>query len=421
MPPYHIALLFNANKIYDRQIISGIGQYIASTRVEWDLFIEEDFRGLAVGIEQWGGDGIIADYDDPQIAAALSKLSIPVVAVGGSYANEDRYPAGIPYVATDNFKLVRLAYDHLLERGLSHFALYSLQPLPGNRWAQEREDAFAAIARTERIQGVIHRGASISAGAWGQSQAELAEWVRSLPKPVGIICVTDARARQLLQACNAVKLAVPEQVAIVGIDNEPMAQVLSRTPLTSVIQGTEQMGRVAARTLHQHLCGERSATRVLLPPAGLNVQASSLYQAVHSPYVMRALHYLRQFAHTGIKAEQVALYVGVSRTALEERFKRELKKTVHQAILQHKLERALALLADESNSLVEVAAQSGFTTVQYMCSVFRREYQCTPGEMQQRSRGNGASGPVELPATAYVRPPGGARRPAERRRRRTGA
>ena len=109
MSPYRIALLFNANKVYDRQVIAGIGQHLTFTRVKWDLFMEEDFRSRTAGIHLWRGDGIIADFDDPIVAEAVSALPLPVVAVGGSYATESHYPTGIPYVATDNQKLVRMA------------------------------------------------------------------------------------------------------------------------------------------------------------------------------------------------------------------------------------------------------------------------------------------------------------------------
>ena len=120
MPTAHrIALLFNGNKIYDRDIIAGIAAYLNTTRVSWDLFLEEDFRCRLPGIERWQGDGIIADFDDPAVCAALANSHLPVVAVGGSYAQDSGYPAGIPYVATDNFKIVKLAYDHLVEAGLS--------------------------------------------------------------------------------------------------------------------------------------------------------------------------------------------------------------------------------------------------------------------------------------------------------------
>src|ERR1700684_1484241 len=89
--PHRIALLFNANKVYEREIITGIGQYLLSTRVAWDLFLEEDFRARLTGIERFDGDGIIADFDDPAVCDALENCPLPVVAVGGSYQDAARY------------------------------------------------------------------------------------------------------------------------------------------------------------------------------------------------------------------------------------------------------------------------------------------------------------------------------------------
>lgn len=387
MSPHRIALLFNANKVYDRQVIAGIGHYLKSTRVVWDLFLEEDFRCRTLGIQHWRGDGIIADFDDPTVEEALAHLSIPVVAIGGSYADDSRYPANIPYVATDNAKLVRVAYDHLIEQGLQRFAFYGLPPSPGNRWAQEREDAFLRMIAADGLEGSVYRGSPTSAGGWGRSQEDMVAWVRSLPKPIGVVAVTDARARQLLQACVVADVPIPEQIAVVGIDNDPMAQLLSRIPLTSVIQGAEEMGRMAAQVLHQMLHGgDCSSTRVLVPPVGLSVQASSQHEPLRSPYVMRAKHYIRQYACLGIKTEQVADYVGISRTLLEEHFKRELKQTVHQAILEHKLEMARSMLVDNSIPLADVAVRCGFTSLQYMYAVFRREFNCTPRQFLGSAR-----------------------------------
>ncbi|MBA3928798.1 LacI family transcriptional regulator [Pseudoxanthomonas japonensis] len=388
MSPHRIALLFNANKVYDRQIMTGIGNYLKSTRVVWDLFMEEDFRSRTIDIRQWLGDGIIADFDDPSVEEALSGLPIPVVAVGGSYADESRYPARIPYIATDNGELVRLAYDHLIKQGLCHFAFYGLPPLAGNRWAQEREQAYEQATGADGIASITYRGSPTSAGGWGRAQEDLIAWMHSLPKPIGIIAVTDARARQLLQACIAADIPVPEQVAIVGIDNDQMVQLLSRIPLTSVIQGAEEMGHRAAQTLHQMLRGgDLSCTRIVVPPVGLSVHASSRHQPLKSPHVMRACHYIRQYVHLGIKSEQVAQYVGISRTVLEEHFKRELNKSVHDMILEHKLEMARGMLEDASIPLADVAVRSGFTSLQYMYAVFRREYNCTPRELAKMPRG----------------------------------
>jgi LacI family transcriptional regulator len=381
MSPHRIALLFNANKVYDRQIIAGISDYLKSTRVVWNLFMEEDFLSRTVGIQHWRGDGIIADFDDPTVVEALASLRVPIVAIGGSYADESQYPSRVPYVATDNIKLVRLAYDHLIEQGLRRFAFYGLPPLSCNRWAQERESAFRRMLAEDGLDCMVYRGSPTSAGGWGRALEDMVAWVRSLPKPIGIIAVTDARARQLLQACVLADVPVPEQIAIVGIDNDPMVQLLNSIPLTSVIQGAQEMGRCAAQLLHQMLHGgDHSATRMIVPPVGVSVQTSSLHQPLKSQHVMRARHYIRQFAHLGIKAAQVAQYVNVSRSLLEEHFKRELKKSVHAVVLEQKLEKARGMLKDKSISLSDVAVRCGFTSPQYMYTVFRREHNCTPRE-----------------------------------------
>jgi LacI family transcriptional regulator len=388
---HRIALLFNANKVYDREIIAGVGQYLLSTRVSWNLFLEEDFRCRLAGIERFDGDGIIADFDDPAVCDALADCRLPVVAMGSSFEDPSHYPAGVPYIATDNLKLISLAYTHLIGAGLRHFALYSLPLSNEHRWAHQRELAFARLRGTEgrtpeQIDTEIYRGLSTSAPTWNQAIEQLTQWLHALPKPVGIIAVTDARARQLLQACLIAGIPVPEDVAIIGIDNDPLARTLTRIPLSSVIQGTEEMGRTAAHLLHQMLHGARfGARRILVPPVGINVLESTKHRPIASPYVARARHFIRQYACQGIRTEQVADYVGVSRSSLEEHFRRELSCTIHQEILRQKLDAAKALLARRDMATAEVAIRCGFTSLQYMHAVFRRELGCTPREFQERA------------------------------------
>ncbi|NKI68269.1 substrate-binding domain-containing protein [Collimonas pratensis] len=402
IPAVHrIALLFNGNKIFDRDIIAGIGEYLSSTRAAWDLFLEEDFRCRLQGIERWQGHGIIADFDDPAACEALAKVSLPVVAVGGSYADASGYPADTPYVATDNFKLVKLAYDHLIEAGLRRFACFSLPEAAVNRWAQEREKAFATLMQRDGMQGEIYRGVGTSAPSWDTAVEQQIAWLQTLPKPIGIIAVSDARARQLLQACLCAGIAVPEQVALIGIDNDPLARILTRVPLSSVIQGTREMGRTAAHLLHQMLQvggGARLAgTRILVPPAGINVLASSRHEALNHPHVMQAMHFIRQYACQGIKTEQVADYVGVSRSSLEWYFRRELGRSVHDEILRFKLDAAKGMLEEQqaqgqeqARSIAEIAVSCGFTSLQYMHAVFKRELACTPREYQDRMATHGS-------------------------------
>ena len=385
LPPVHrIALLFNGSKIYDRGIIAGIGNYLSSTRASWDLFLEEDFLCRLRGIERWQGDGIIADFDDPLIGEALAGSRVPVVAVGGSYEDVSKYPKGIPYVATDNHALMKLAYEHLVEAGLTRFACFSLPEAQANRWAQEREKAFRGLVQRDGLPVEIYRGLGTSAPLWDSAVEQQIAWLHSLPKPIGIIAVTDARARQLLQACLTAGIAVPEEVALIGIDNDPLTRTLTRVPLSSVIQGTETMGRTAAALLHQMLHGKPcTGTQVLVPPDAINVQASSLHQPLGNPYVMQALLFIRQYACQGIKTDQVAAYVGVSRSSLEAHFRKARGCSVHDEILRFKLAAAAKGLENHSLAIADIAARCGFTSAQYLHTVFRREFGCTPRQYQQ--------------------------------------
>jgi LacI family transcriptional regulator len=376
---FRIALLFNGNKSFDREILAGIAAYLETTRVAWDLFLEEDFQLRLAEIGQWQGDGIIADFDDPAVAQALAGSPLPVVAVGGSYANPADYPRGIPYVATENDKLVKLARNHLIDTGLQRFAMFSLPATAQNRWAREREQAFRRLMAHDGMAADVFHGCETSASAWDDAVQGQVAWLRSLPKPVGIIGVTDARARQLLQACALAGIAVPEEVALIGIDNDPLVRALSRIPLSSVIQGTHEMGRTAAHLLSQMLSGGRLPdTRILVPPAGIEVGGSSQHAVIRHPRVMRACHFIRRFACRGIKTSQVAEYVGTSRSSLEANFRTELGCSVHDEILRSRLDAARAALACPQRTIAEVALACGFVTAQYMHLVFKRELGCTP-------------------------------------------
>ena len=388
---HRVGLLFNANKCFDREVIAGISAYLQSTRAPWDVFLEEDFRLRLTGIERWRAGGIIADFDDPAVVEALSACRVPVVAVGGSYADESAYPAGVPYVATDNFQLVKLARDHLIDVGLRRFALFSLPATGQNRWALERENAFRKLMREDQMEAPVFRGCVTDASSWDEAVQGQIAWLRSLPKPVGIIGVTDARARQLLQACSIAGIEVPEQVALIGIDNDPMVRMLTRIPLSSVIQGAQEIGRSAAHMLNRMLHGVRLPhTRILVPPAGIQAFASSEHLPVKNPHVMRAKHFIRQYACQGIKAHQVAEYVGVSGSSLETYFRQELGCSVHDVILRFKLDAAKAGLESGDRSTADVARACGFTTSQYMHLVFKRELGCTPRAYRERVLGGNA-------------------------------
>lgn len=379
---YKISIIFNANKVYDRGVICGIGEYFQASQCDWDIYIEEDFYSYKRKLDLDAYDGIIADFDDPELECVLSKSNTVVIGVGGSYHNQNDYPQ-IPYVATDNHQLVAQAFKHLRGKGLENFAFYGLPENAKFRWARERECAFKKIMSEHGITGSVYQGYETKPENWTYTINRLADWLQSLSEPTGIIAVTDSRARHLLQVCDHLRIMVPDKIAVIGIDNEELTQYLSRVSLSSVEQGTKRMGYEAAKMLHQRLSGKLMTTpRLLVPPVKVHERQSTDYKPLKDPYVIQAMHYIRLNACKGIKVEQVLSHVGISRSNLETRFKNETDHSIHQEIHNIKLEKAKDLLIGTSLSIQEISEVCGYPSLQYMYSVFKKECDITPKDFR---------------------------------------
>jgi len=172
---------------------------------------------------------------------------------------------------------------------------------------------------------------------------------------------------------------VPEQLCVVGIDDEEMTQALIRTPLTSVRQGCKRMGYLAAQSLHRKMQGlPMPQTRMLVKPETIQARASSEHMCLTDPYVMQALHYIRNNACKGIKSEQVCDFVQISRSNLERRFRDQCGHSIHQALHDTRLEQAKNLLTQNALSTAEIAAVCGYPSVQYLHNVFKKDLGITP-------------------------------------------
>ena len=355
---HRITLLFNANKAYDRQVVEGVGEYLQASQLEWDIFIEEDFRARIENIKEWLGDGVIADYDDPEIENLLIDVNVPIVGVGGSFHRPECYPP-VHYIATDNAALVESAFLHLKEKGINRFAFYGLPASSCKGWAAEREHAFCQLVAREKYRGVVYQGLETAPENWQHAQNRLADWRLHIP--------------------------VPEKLCVIGIDNEELTRYLSRVALSSVAQGTRQMGYQAAKLLHRLLENEElPLQRQLIPPMRVVERRSTDYRSLTDPSVIQAMHYIRNHACKGIKVEQVLDAVGISRSNLEKRFKEEVGETIHTVIHSEKLEKARSLLVSTTLSINEISQMCGYPSLQYFYSVFKKEYDVTPKEYRDR-------------------------------------
>jgi LacI family transcriptional regulator len=288
-----VALLVEWSRAYGRGVLRGIGRYV-QTHGRWKVYHTERSLSDAAPpwLRTWKGDGIIARIENPRLAAQLKRMGLPLV---------DLFEHGgrghVPTVLTDNRSISRLAADHLLERGLKQFAYCGL---PGIFSSDERYRHFArhlaaaghevSVCDTPRRQ----RTTSIAASEDYEVPREgaMVRWLRALPKPVGLMACNDLRAHQVLMVCDENHLAVPEEVAVVGVDNDEVICGLSRPPLSSVEHNPEEVGYQAAALLDRMMQGDAPLNRkIVIEPRGIVARQSTDIVAVPDADVAAAMHY----------------------------------------------------------------------------------------------------------------------------------
>ncbi len=351
----------------------------------WSLYVEEDPLQKLPDLRTWQGDGIIAGLDEQKVAAAVGGLDIPVIGTGGGYGWYEP-DSGIPYFYTGNDEIARLAAEHLLDQGFTRFAYCGFPRTRVNGWSEERARAFERRIGEAGFSCSTYTGRHRSARKWAELQCELSAWLESLEKPLALMACNDARARHVLEACRTIGARVPEDVAVVGVDNDALMCELTRPPLSSVEQGTLRMGYQSAALLDRIIDGEKvPSIRNVIEPEGLVVRRSSDILAIEDADVADAVRFIREHACEGIQVPDVVKLVQVSRSLLETRFKAVMDRTIHAEIQRMQIQRAKQLIAATDLSFRRVAAQAGFQSVQYLTTVLRQHTGQTPAQYRKRS------------------------------------
>ena len=373
-----VALVIETSKGFGRGILRGITRYVHE-RGPWSIYIDE--RGLddpaPPWLRGWKGDGIILRTSNPRTLAQVRKSTAKLV-----YLGEHR-PDGVPMVCLDQTSVARLAAEHLLDQRLQHFGYVGIA---GRRWVNWRRDAFVdrlaeAGAKTEVFEFLVPQG---SRSSWERQQGDLAHWLTALPKPVGVLACYDVMGLRVLDACRQADLAVPEQVAVLGVDNDDLLCELADPPLSSVAPDLERLGYEAAALLDQLMAGgPPPPTRLLVGPLGVVRRQSSDVVAVSDADLAVALRLIREQACNGIDVDDLARQSGLSRRALERRFQKYVEHSPHAEILRIRIERAKQLLRETDLGLKAIAARSGFQHASYLAAVFRESTGHTPGEYRK--------------------------------------
>lgn len=379
-----VAVAFRGGVPHLARLLSGISEY-AQQCGHWVLTFSPETLTIPIkSLQGWPGHGVLALLHTEAEARAARALRIPVVNLSGALA-----AAELPRVVVDYRMAGRLAAEHLLERGFERFGFYGLV----DRWhSHQRQIGF--VERLER-EGLRCDVLQVPSGfttprPWRFWMKPLEKWLRGLKPPVGVLAVHDPRAALLVDACDQLGLRVPEDVAVMGVDNDPLACQFARVPLTSVSRNDRRVGYEAAALLDRLMAGE-SAPRedVVVPAGGVVRRRSTDTFAIEDAHVKRLVRYVAEHVGERFGVERLERLVSFSRRSLEQRFQRCLRCTPYEHVLRARVRRAEDILAESPKcSLGSVARACGFNDTRRFRLVFRRITGIAPDEYHRRRLGD---------------------------------
>ena len=362
-------------------MLQGIVQYERSHR-QWTTFLDDEalaerdprfLRG-----EKW--HGVISRHTSPLLVKNCAELGIPLVDL-----NDTPVFPGVPKIRPDNVTIGHLGAEHFLERGFHHFAYCGWA---NEGWSCDRRDGFVDALRLAghscELLDLEYPGAITP--DWNAGQiTRLVTWLRRLPKPAAIMSCVDVRAFQVMSAAHQAGLFVPEEIALLGVNNDTMRCELSYPPLSSVALNSHQSGYHAAEVLDRMIRGgDPGIVDVRIEPVGVVTRLSTDILAVTDKNVAAALNFIRERACTGISVNEVMSHAGASRSQMEKRFRRCIGRSPQAEIRRVQLARVKELLIETDFPLKTIASMTGFEHMEYLSVVFKRLTKESPGHFRKR-------------------------------------
>jgi len=362
---------------YGRSIARGV---LAYARIErrWQVFVEE----LNVLDLQRGNlpDGVIVHGSKTNAVELLAHYHIPAVNVSGMQPLSD-VPSVLPY----DEKIGRLGAEHFLERGFRHFGFWGIF---GHGYSTRRQQGFTAAIEEAGYPCAVWQGSSTVIEADRQAdRAARIDWIRNAPRPIGIMACNDGRARSVYTSAMEAGLRVPDEVAILGVDNDELHCETAGLSLSSIDICLETIGFVAAEMLEARMNGEPAATRpTLVAPKAVVVRQSTDVLAVPDTEVAAALRFIRESATRGIGVDDVANATALSRRMLERRFRQVVGRTLHDEIRRVQLDKVCMLLNSTDMDLRRIALACGLRSASYLSAVFHSGMRITPSAYRRQFR-----------------------------------
>lgn len=394
--------MIGCSRASERGLLRGVARY-SRLHDQWTLLREPPFyrksphhwarRGVKtpVRLREGGFDGIIG------FAANKAQLetSLPEGFPSVVLPIEEEIP-GHCTIVEEIHTVGRMAAEHFLDRGFSRFAFCGFDPM---YWSRVRQEGFAQHLAEAGFAVHLYEPPRRSARvSWETEQTRIADWLRSLPKPIALMACNDDRAQQILEAGKVAGTKIPDEIAVLGVDNDDMICELANPPLSSIALNFEEAGYEAAAQLDRQMrTGRFSAEEICVRPRYIHARLSTDVLAVDDPIVVEALHFIRAHAGEVLSVDDVVRMTSTSRRLLERHFRRALGVSVYAEIQRVHIERACRMLVETRWPLADVAKRCGFSSPVHFSVAFKRQMGLTPDQHRKS-----AAVPIPDPARSHL-------------------
>jgi LacI family transcriptional regulator len=359
---------------YGRGVLRGVMQY-ANLRTDWE-FVMPPMYSLASRTldEPLATDGVVAMIHAARTLERFRDAGVPLVNAARTMSSRKLRQVHVPTVLPDDALVGKMAFDYFWER---HFRSFGFCGHPTASWSRTRRGAFAAQCQRENV-------------FFSETTAvdEVSrQWITSLPKPCAILAANDRYAWHAIDVCRESGISVPEEIAVLGVDNDVLLTEMVRPTLSSIDLGAERIGFEAGKMLDKLMQGKRvSQQPIELPPNGVITRHSTDVLSIEDEVVADAARFIRQHAAEPIGVDDVLRQVAMSRRNLERRFRHVMRRSLLDEIRRVHLDRAAKLLRDTNLDIPAVAQQSGYASHVRFSTVFREQMGTTPTIYRRKYR-----------------------------------
>ncbi|RRB07623.1 DNA-binding transcriptional regulator [Larkinella rosea] len=381
---YKIILLIDFAEDYSKSLLKGVTKY-SREHGPWvfcrmPLFYRETIgiKGILQWAQEWGADGIIGQFYNDNEISEIIKAGIAVIAQDFKERFDD-----IPNITGAYHEAGAMAADYFLKKGFTQFAFYGFKDIV---WSRERAEGFENRIRSAgfEVHSFEHTKAQ-SSELWYYKPSALSQWLQSLPKPIAIMACDDRQGQHITEACRQTGIRIPEEVAVLGVDNDETICELSDPPLSSIALDAEKGGYDSAKLLDQMIrTGGAGFYDIVVKPTQVVTRHSTDIYATNDHYIASSLKYIHQNIDKNLEVDEVVRQVPLSRRALEKRFFMITGYPIYKYIFNLRIEKFTQKLLETDMTIFEIALDMGLSDSKNIARQFRQVKGCTPIEFRNK-------------------------------------